>query len=208
MNDPGPYVTICVLWPSPSRREIWTCPERMRIKPIPSSPTFANAAPASYRRILPNRRTRSISKGSSTGNIWSCRVSMTDGEVDMMLGQRFRPSRYFLSSRALMWQATCAKTLRQFPKARYHRTLVRGARATSVWQGAIDSHEGRANACGHPDKALINRHRDSVSLPCDGGLPTQLTDSYSSLASSVISALRTLETGQFFSASFAISANL
>jgi hypothetical protein len=34
-----------------------------------------------------NRRTRSISKGSSTGNIWSRRVSMTDGEVDMMLGQ-------------------------------------------------------------------------------------------------------------------------
>src|SRR6266516_6068474 len=87
MNDPGPYVTNGTLWPSPSRRAISTCPARIIVSPGPTSPTFASAAPASYERTLPNRRTRSISNGSRTGNIWSRRVSKIDGEVDMILGR-------------------------------------------------------------------------------------------------------------------------
>src|SRR6516162_6103558 len=75
MNDPRPYVTIGTLWPSSSRRAISTCPARIIVSPRPTSPTFANAAPASYERTLPNRRTRSISNGSRTGNIWSRRVN-------------------------------------------------------------------------------------------------------------------------------------
>src|SRR5262245_58988645 len=90
MNDPGPYVTMGTLWPSPSRRATSTCPARIMVSPGPTWPTFANAAPASYERTLPNRRTRSISNGSRTGNIWSRRVSMIDGEVGMILGRVLR----------------------------------------------------------------------------------------------------------------------
>jgi hypothetical protein len=52
--------------------------------------------------------------------------------------------------------------------------------------------------------ATVTVYHSFVTANCRG----KLTDCYSSLASSVISALRTFETGQFFSASFAISANL
>ena len=46
------------------------------VKPSVTLPAFARASPLRYNRNVPKCRTRSISDGSRTGNIWSHRVSM------------------------------------------------------------------------------------------------------------------------------------
>ena len=43
-----------------------------------ASPTRASASPAANERTSPKRHTRSISSGSSDGNIWARRVAMID----------------------------------------------------------------------------------------------------------------------------------
>src|SRR5580704_14809998 len=54
-------------------------------RPTPTSPIAANASPVAKRRTSPKRHARSMSVASSSGRIWSRRVSTIEGRGTLML---------------------------------------------------------------------------------------------------------------------------
>src|ERR1700687_2852108 len=93
MKEPGPCVTISGPCPDDACWLTSTLPDNMMVKPSVTLPAFARASFLRYDRNVPKCRTRSISDGSRTGNIWSHRVSMVRFFGTAALTKRLHPHR-------------------------------------------------------------------------------------------------------------------